>query len=694
MILRLVRTQLRSEWKSTLLGVGTLALALTLATFSMLVTATRIAHWADHPLSFESLEEHAGYISSTLDEPTREAPLNGPISGLSPEEISQLVVEASAYGPVEATAETEATIQGTDGIITILIPMAGSMSSDYLAVGDEPGSGEIALNQGIAARFSLEIGDSLTLESIHREVPSSPVSLTISGLILDGNASPYDAWTPQAIASWEDFEAIQRSLPFFPIVDSTTGDVTLLVSVNVSWSGDNPILLPYYDFDSYHSTGQFSWIEASNSLSNTTGWTLLSSGIILTCLIAASLSMGRAQAETRTRWSATARVLGASSRTIAAASLVETTIVSVLGVFIGLGAGIGLANLHLLYLKATHPNSILPPSISVPAEILILGAVVGLGLAIVLAAIPAFWASRVAPVAALKPVTPVSEATLSRPVRWWWPLAIAAMGVVIAGIVIRIGLDSTGVETVSRFGAGVVIVAGAALLIQIARGLVTVTGKVLSRSRRAWMLAGGDGILTHRRAFTFASLGTLVTGGVASWWIASSASTAFEWNETYRGWGELPLLGLGDWWRLFVADAGTPVFTAVAFAVVAFVAVVVAASFRQLESKDDSVRGALGLSRRSERLAVGTRQASVMSVGAITGALGGCALAILYRLFLAVLSPNHLVYSLQWNFTLIGHALVGAAAIAAIGLVFALFGGLMTALVAGPPRFAVATASH
>jgi hypothetical protein len=227
----------------------------------------------------------------------------------------------------------------------------------------------------------------------------------------------------------------------------------------------------------------------------------------------------------------------------------------------------------------------------------------------------------------------------------------------------------------------ILTVTGVALVIQTARGLVSLTGQVLARSRRAWVLAAGDGILTHRRAFTFAALGTFATGGIASWWIATDASTAFEWNESYRGWGELPLTGLGDWWRFYVANHGTPSFVAVAFGVVALVAIVVAATYNSPTAKDDSIRGALGLSRRGERLAVGTRLASVMSAGAVVGALAGFVIAIGYRLFLAVLSSSHLVYSLEWNLTLVGHGLVGAAMVAGIGIAFALLGGSLASLI-------------
>src|SRR5690606_4893824 len=110
------------------------------------------------------------------------------------------------------------------------------------------------------------------------------------------------------------------------------------------------------------------------------------------------------------------------------------------------------------------------------------------------------------------------------------------------------------------------------------------------------------------------------------------------------------------------------------------------ATFQASTGKDDSVRSALGLSRRGERWAIGIRQTSVMSAGAVAGALAGCAIALLYRLFLAVLSSSSLVYSLEWNLTLLGHSLLGAAAIAGIGLIFGMIGGMLTASIIGPRR--------
>ncbi len=687
MILRLARAQLRSEWKSSLLGVGVLTFALALATFSMLVAATAITHQNDYFPTHDNDPEFTSLIDTVLGDPISDPDVRENLNPvLSLDQLDQLVKEASKLTPVEAVSFTMGIVSGTDdrhGII-VTIPLTDQTTDRYLAKGNPPGSGQVALNRDLAEHFNLDIGDTLTLESIDDRVPRASITLEISGILYSYNVSPYYSFGPDSIASGEDLETLQRSLPSSQIHDPDAGTTSLVFPTQILWSGNNPILDPYGQGDIFLPSSEFSLGDAFGMLHGPAGWTFLISCIAVVCLVIAALSMARAQAETRTQWSSTSKVLGASDRTIAMASLVETAIVSIGGVGIGLGSGLGLANLHLLWLRSSNPEGLLPASINAPADVFAIGAAVGLGLAVVLAIIPAFWASRVAPAAALKPVTPVSEATLSRSVNPWWPAALVSVAILIAGVTIMIGGSSAWVEGASMVSTIILTVAGIALVIQTARGLVSLTGRVLARSRRAWVLAAGDGILTHRRAFTFAALGTLVTGGISSWWITANAELATDWDESYRGWGEIPLMGLQDWWGSFVSTPGAPTFAAVAFGVVALVAVVVAATYHTPTTKDDTIRGTLGLSRRDERLAVGTRQASVMTAGALAGALGGCAVAIVYHLFLAVLSPSHLVYSLEWNLTLIGHGLVGAATVAGIGAAFALLGGALVSVVSSP----------
>jgi len=699
-ILRLVRTQLRSEWRSSVLGVGVLAFALALATFSMVVAATAIFHQDNYAGAYETDPDQYFFVDTIQGDPISEScPACWVNQVMSVDEIEQLVDEASQLSPVEAESFTVGMLLGDDPtydhVIYFDIPLTPQASDRFLYQGEAPHSGQVALSWDFTDRLNLEVGDFVTFESITSITPTTPVRLEISGILYSGDVDPYPAgWVRQGLLSWDDIESLQRSLPSGPHRDPDTGATSNFITTFISWSGDNPILEPYLQENTGFYYEDFSWSRAFSTLYGPTGWALLVAVLTVACLIVAALSMGRAQAQARTRWSATARVLGASSRAIAAASLVETVVVSVLGVGIGLGAGVGLANLHLALLRATHPHGLLPLSVSVPGEVLVAGAAVGLVLAIVLAAIPAFWASRVTPAAALKPSTPVSEATLSRSVSQWWPVGLTAVGAILAGIAAAIGGPSTGVELVSLISTIILIVAGPALVIQAVRELVSLTGGALTRSKRASVLTAGDGILSGRRAFTFAALGTFVTGGGTSMWITANASIATDPDQPYRGWGEIPLRGLGDWWRHFVADPGTLAFTAVAFGVVALVAIVVAASFNALTSKDDSIREALGLSRRAERIAVGGRQAAVMSIGTIAGSLTGCVGFLLYRLARAVVSPDYLVYSLEWNLTLIGHALVGTAAVAGIGIAFALLAGSLTSVIVGPTKSSVTSTSQ
>jgi hypothetical protein len=112
MILRLVRTQLRSEWKQTILGVGTLSLALALATASMIVAATSIVHRTEGSDDFFDRHEHFGGVVTKMGDPfpafTGEY-LDPSRQFDSHEEIEQLVAEAETPGASASCRRRTAT---------------------------------------------------------------------------------------------------------------------------------------------------------------------------------------------------------------------------------------------------------------------------------------------------------------------------------------------------------------------------------------------------------------------------------------------------------------------------------------------------------------------------------------------------------------------------------------------------------
>ncbi|MBN2176569.1 MAG: hypothetical protein JW722_02820 [Demequinaceae bacterium] len=693
MILRLVVLQFRSAWKSTLSIAATLALAVGFGTFAMVLAATQIAHQESDYEDFRYGYEHVAEFHTVLGDPIPQVSDAQLENVVSLDEVEALVQSAANHGPVVATSSTYGRVPGPDEGVDIALSLPNPDDERYLSRGSLPKAGEIALGATLAASLDITVGDPITLVNIDPRVPTT-VTLTVSGILRDGGVNPYWTWVPGGIASWDDFEYLATFLPTWVFVDPETEEVATVMSTQVHWNEDNPVLSPYESYSGWMYEGGFRWSDAFNYLNGPAGWALLLAGITVACLVTAALGMGRSHAESRARWSGTARVLGATRGTIATASVVETLVVSVAGVGVGFGAGALAAHLHLVYLRLSHPDGFLPSAISVPSVLVGVGVLVGMAIAVILAAVPAFWASRVAPVTALKPVSPIRDATLSRVVNPWWPFQIMAAGVVISVVLQRLNLDGS-LGPIGDLGAGLGqilgLVAGAAVVVQVARGLVSIVGRQLARSRVSWILAAGDGLLSHRRSSTFASLAMIVVASLFTAYTTTNSFNGLEWSEDYRGWGELPHVSFSDWWQSWIAAPGVLTFAAVAFAVIVVMATIVRTTSRRSTAQEDATRSALGLSHRDARAAVALRDAAVMATGTVVGGLAGWALSLAWRIVGAAIFPDDLVYSLEWNATSAAYGLAATGAIIGLGLFASVVTGLLVSrlAVATPPVAAI-----
>ena len=693
MILRLVVLQFRNGWRSTVSTAATLALTVAFATFAMVLAATQVAHPAPATAFTPTGYQHLAEIDSVFGDPAPKVEHPDFQNVMSLADVEALVRSAAEQGPVTAGTSTFGKVPGTRTWVGISIPLTDPQPDRYLAHGSLPSTGEIAISPAIAKELHLSIGDTLTLTSVSSRLPTTTATFTISGTLRDGSVSPYWTWVPDAIASWDDVEYLRVSLPEWAIVDPDAGIVTSVIPTHVSWFGDNPALANVKQLgpsavDFPHT--DFRWSDAFNGLSGPVGWALLLAGLTVACLVTASLGMGRSHAESRAHWTATARVLGTTRGAVAVASIGETLVVAALGGGLGVGVGALAARLHLLFLRAAHPDGLLPTTVSVPSVLLGAGILVAVVLAALLAAVPAFWASRVAPVAALKPVTPIREATLSRVVNPWWPSVIMTVGMATTITLERLNLDGSlgwPADMGVMLGQFAWVIAGAAVVVQIARGLVVAVGRWLARSRVTWVLAAGDGLLSHRRSFTFAALAASVLAALLAVSATMSTFTALAWPDDYPGWGEVPHVAFDDWWRWNIADPGVLTFAAIAFAVVAVIATIVRATTRASTAQEDATRSALGLSHRGARAAVALRDSAVMAAGTVIGGLAGWALSLAWRVGGAATFPTELVNSFRWNAASAAYGLAATGAVVGIGLVASVATGLLVSRLAAtsPP---------
>lgn len=710
MILRLAREQFRARKRASLWTGALLAFSLALSTYVLVMAATVLQFRADgsgynpwgNPLeNFASDEASFGFpwvvVPETDEGPERiTMPYLGEIP--DPPTLSELETKlATTAGATHASFVTIAEPAGGARPLAIF-SIRGFDWEAALAEGHAPGADEIVLRADVARQFGLGLGDALRLSVTRDGVVYSTVR-TVVGYTLPADVAPFWLDLPGAYADWEDLPTLSRDLPWaFADAD---GERVVVIQPHIVWAGDAPELEPYLDEEVFGISRDH--FDFSNVLwaYGPSGWALLVAGLTLFALVTAALGLGRTQAEARTKWAATARSLGATRASVAGASLVETATFGVVAVTAGIGGGIAVAATHVSVLGVTHPASLLPRGVSVPGQVVVLAVAVGGLLTVILAVIPAFWASRVAPVAALKPVTPVGQAQLSREVSPWWPTAVAGIAAALWCGIYAIGerrgwVDGSALQYLSWVASLAGFVAGVTMLVQAARFTVLRVGVALARSPRPWVLAAGDALVARRRLYTSAALGPALVAGVFGFWSAADIGSHQWYDPHYRGWGEWPLPGFREWWGAELIRSGAFGVAAVSMTVLVAIAVTVTLVAGPSRSADDATRAALGLSDAHSRSGAALGQWLVMGAGTTWGGVLGCALPILFHVVGAALSPRTLVYSLHWNLSVAAYALSATGVAVLIGWAISLAGALVVGLAArrGTPVEALRAASR
>jgi putative ABC transport system permease protein len=206
----------------------------------------------------------------------------------------------------------------------------------------------------------------------------------------------------------------------------------------------------------------------------------------------------------RTRELALLRTLGAGRRQVFRSVLAEAAVVGTVAALAGAGLGIALSK-GLVVLLSGFGLSLPVTGLVVPPGQLALAAGTGLAMTLIAAVAPAYRATRVAPVQALRDAVP-SPAVFS-PRRLAAGLAVTAAGValVLAGLFTEAGLAVTGAGATASF-IGITVLGPLA-----ARPLASVIGFPLTRlPGRTGVLARGNTMRNPKR--TSATAAALMIG--------------------------------------------------------------------------------------------------------------------------------------------------------------------------------------
>ena len=545
----------------------------------------------------------------------------------------------------------------------------GDMAWDRVLLGGTPPvPGEIAVDAAWAERADVLIGDSVTLAI--GEWEGSPRDLgmrTVSGLLLSGLEGRYDLRVAAGVLAWDDAVDLH---------DQTT--------LQFSDDAGAPLDLAYVQVATRQPSadiaalGQRSspWVgDLQEATFQVAG---LAAGVLVVGLIGIAMTVGRARAQSRSQWIATARVLGARGHHVAAATLGEIALTGLIAGLAGTAIAASAHGVAWAAFTASHPLALLPPGLTWPGWLLAGAVGFGVVLAAALGALPAFWASRVTPVAALKPVSPVTEAELSRRISPAWIYGLWGALVVVLVVLSQTGEGPGGDGTSPWLGlvwvtAGATAITSVAMLAELNRGIVRGLGSRLRRSMRPWALAAGDALTGHPRQAAVPATVMSVAGlafGVITVWLSlalwADALMTFEpGNSAFDNPVALPpRLSPGGVNATPLLVAATLTFTMLALA--SFAAFVAS---RQATAQDDDARSALGLTARNARIAAAAHFALPLLSGLAVGLALGALLAVgTFRGAVAV-DPEggSVVAGWTWAAQHAGHAVLPLLAVTLVG---------------------------
>ncbi|MBN2176568.1 MAG: FtsX-like permease family protein [Demequinaceae bacterium] len=632
MILRLAVEQVRSQRRYTLWTAALLAATTGLVAFALTMYSTERAFDDLTARANGGDRENHGYATTVV--------------GNVPESTDPMAVHSTLEID---QALTQAMLNGSDVVATRMVPLdlhdhnlntnspyfdllviavRGDFDWDLvLAEGNPPTVTQIALSSAIAEELGVGIGDVISVAPDGHEVSVRngqgiyypTYDLWISGLLRSNDGLTVGApWEADAIVSWK---LSNDALGLFTYTTSQSGDPE---ESRRMWTGPDT----WVDYDTGDpALGIFvdpDFVDFSTTPPEAVPLALAAAGVLLLTTLGGAFAIGRSLGQARVGWIGTARTLGATRRSIRMASILETLLVGAVATVAGFAGGYLASAIRLAVLRDKVPYPLAPTSVPLPWWVIVGVGAAGLVFSLALSAVPAFWASRVPPVAALKATADLTAVETSRrvPIRWLtFPLAIGVLLILAGG-------DGTQRGDV-LFGVGGILSVPTALafFVEGFRRLVPVLGRRLAKSRRVWAMVAGDGILARpRQASTLATLsamGCLVGIVIPTLWAFYQCDYFLKWRIGQTVPWSVFIEGEMGWWT-------TVSFGVVIGLLVALQAICLAVTLSSIRvtTAERATQQAMGLSTRAGRAAAFAQHSVPQIVGLVVGALTGYGVAL------------------------------------------------------------------
>jgi|GEM_PF-2066161 len=638
MMLRLAIAQLRSNRSFTLWTAGLMTILVAILAYIVIAGATQATISRDAAAIYGEDRDSYGSVSFALSPPVQNAVapdaqdgtqgvIAVPDPGIAPSDFDAALASSKssdAMAIAQNSLRTSPIEQGdaewwTDGQAINAVALRGNVEIPALAHGVAPAHlGEVTLASNVARRLGVSIGDDLTLYPVGwqpdtRDQGTTPRVMKVVGLAASNDLIGYDVYLPDAYVSWDEVTTPEGVLvsTFVQFDENQLPVRSLEGYADVHWTGDDKAL------DPYRVPGWITPTASGFSLPHATVAWFGAAIALFVAMIVMSFAVGRSQASARTQWVATVRTMGARRAHIVAAATVEALLLAGIAVVVGTGLGVALAQAQLSLARAESPAPFGPSAIAWHWALLPVVIAAAAVVAVVVAAVPAFWAARVAPTAALKPVSDVTETELSRRVPITWLIIPFAIG---AALVELTALDfGAPVAAVAILGWIIVIVAGFALVVEVLRTVIAAVGRALSRSRRPSLLTAGDSLATRPRQAVAPALLMAVAVSLLTLWSCIQANSATEyWAPGEGGFSGLDATSL-DFLRSNLLGFTTIATITIAALALQLVAAAIITSHRAATSHEAAARRAMGLSRRAEAIALWWQQWLPQAVGVCVG---------------------------------------------------------------------------
>ena len=599
MIWSLTREQLRAQRRYIIAAAVVVVLAVTTAVYAGLLGATlrSAATSQAHALVADTDTIAFGVATESADRVGPDA--------VSSQRVREAVATAQAQGTRVGAMASLWNLTVGDSHSSQWYPGAaaalGDVDMNALVVkGTAPESGQVALSGAHAQLLGVGIGDELTVRGYGED---TGLRVTVSGLTKSSFSSSGLALMglPDVWVAWDDLAAYEAAL-----ANTAPDQYRESPSLQLTWEGDSQVLSTLLG----GSAPGFPGSDAGQN--QTLAWTLLAASALTIGAVAMAFAFGRAQARTRTQWVATARALGASRRHMFLATLAEAGALVVAGLVVGFPLGYLAATLHLAAVHHEVPDAAiaLAPALSLVAVAAALGLAVVLSL--VIAGVPAFWAARVSPAAALKPENDITAAEVGRRVRFW-PVALIWAGTGVAAVLTADPTQVNGGPIYSLVLELIFVVLGIIVANEATRWLVPALGRRLSRRPGRSAMVAGDSIAARPRQYSVpAFLLALGVGALLFASVTGIVQAASDYGEQLRE-------RAGGGFATYDAPEWLWPATVIVIGALTALATVIAVATAAATARERAVREALGVTVRQTRVGVGLAHVTALAVGTLVG---------------------------------------------------------------------------